>query len=211
MAAVRAGAAIVAMGLAGCAFRQGSPQSPPLGGGGTGAGLAVEGRVGLLQPELAHGVSPAVASCDRSAPEVWNGLDDDCDAEIDEAFVSAGPIQVTLYWETDADIDLSVVDPVGNVVSWRSPQAATGGYLDRDARGACGGGETARGENVVWATPMPPVGQYHVVLDYYEDCRGVGETDTTFSVSVDGRIVGAYRYRLEPDGHGVTVATFGVP
>lgn len=168
-------------------------------------------RVGLLQPELVAGVAVVEAACDPSTRETWNGIDDDCDAQIDEEFVVAGPIQVTLWWQTDADIDLSVVDPSGNPVSWKSPRSPTGGFLDRDARGACGGGETQTGENIVWATPTPPFGQYHVVLDYYEDCHGVGRTPVVFSVSVDGRIVGTYRYPIDPGTHGVTVATFGVP
>jgi len=192
-------------------MRSTSPTSPTTGGTSAGNAISAEGRLSLLEPDVARGVSAATTPCDAAAPERWNGLDDDCDAQIDEEFVVPGPIQVTLYWETDADIDLSVVDPQGNVVSWQTPQSATGGFLDRDARGACGEGETQRGENVVWATPTPPFGQYHVVLDYYEDCRGVGETEAVFSVSVDGRIVGAYRYRIAGDTHNVTVATFAVP
>src|SRR5688572_5060517 len=47
--------------------------------------------------------------------------------------VGAGDIQVTATWDTEADVDLHVVDPSGFEIYWADRHAPSGGELDLDS------------------------------------------------------------------------------
>ena len=144
------------------------------------------------------GVSLSQVTCSPDAVEQCNGLDDDCDGQIDDGCGwESGAIQVTIHWQTGADVDLYVRDPFGEVVSYQRRQVSSGGVLDHDARGACvPGGDTI--ENVYWATPAPPRGEYVVELHYWGECGVAAETPVRVSVSVGGRVIGVYDVTLAP-------------
>jgi hypothetical protein len=166
--------------------------------------------VAVNAPQLGAGVQVVEATCAQGAPEVCNGLDDNCNGVIDEGCgYSTGAIQITLAWNTGADIDMYVTDPFGNVVSYQNTQVPSGGMLDHDARGNCRRGPNNTIENVYWNSPQPPPGQYQIVLHYYSDCGGAGPTTTTTSVAVGGRILGTYNLTLMPNQR-VPVATFQI-
>lgn len=164
-------------------------------------------------PQVESGVTVIEASCTQGAQEICNGLDDNCNGQIDEGCgYSSGNIQVTLAWNTGADIDLYVTDPAGETISYSHRQSASGGNLDHDARGNCRSDQDNNTiENVYWNSPNPPSGTYQVALHYWGECNSnAGPTTTTLSISVGGRIIGAYNYTLAPNQR-VTVATFNIP
>lgn len=132
-------------------------------------------------------------------------------AESRELRVSApgapeGALVVSLSWDTDADLDLHVVDPSGveiwkgDVTSQVPDGGASGGELDVDAGAGCVA-DGRRRENVVWGAAPPP-GRYVVRVDTFSLCASSyatwrvevrangarlgaaegqsGETDTTF-------------------------------
>lgn len=170
-------------------------------------------HVQVSQPQVETGVTVIEASCTQGAQEVCNGLDDNCNGQIDEGCgYSSGNIQITLAWNSGADIDMYVTDPAGETISYSHTQAASGGHLDHDARGACRPNDANNTiENVYWNTPQPPSGTYQVALHYYGECNSnAGPTNTTLSISVGGRIVGAYNYTLAP-AQRVTIASFAIP
>ena len=72
-----------------------------------------------------------------------------------EATLHTGVVQVSLRWSSTADLDLSVIDPLGDNVSFSDRSAASGGRLDVDANANCRNPTTAPVENVVWPTPRP--------------------------------------------------------
>ena len=162
-----------------------------------------------FQIELQAGVTSLGVQCTPGVAESCNGLDDNCDGRIDEGCGwQTGAIQITLAWQTGADIDLYVRDPSGFENSSQTRQSPTGGILDHDARGACvPGGDTI--ENVYWSTPQPPRGRYDIALHYWGDCGVAGPTPAQVSISVGGQIVGVYNVVLTP-GERLPIATLPI-
>ncbi len=171
-------------------------------------------QVTAPQPQVATGVSVVTTSCTQGAPEVCNGLDDDCDGQIDEGCgYSSGNIQITLAWNTGADLDLYVTDPAGETISYSHTHSASGGTLDHDARGQCRPNDQNNHiENTYWnAQQHPPSGTYQVAVHYWGECNSnAGPTTATLSISVGGRVIGAYNYTLAPSQR-VTIASFNIP
>jgi len=58
--------------------------------------------------------------------------------------VKVGDPQFTLLWDTDADLDLHVIEPGGKEIYWESPKGAHGGELDVDNTKGFGP------ENIYW-------------------------------------------------------------
>ena len=163
-----------------------------------------------LSLEPADGVVRVPAVCDRAAGEACNGLEDDCDGRVDEGCgYGGGALQVTLAWNSDADVDLYVIDPSGEEVSFHQRRVASGGHLDHDARGACRPQAEARVENAVWQDAPPP-GTYRVEAHYLFECEDAGRTTTTVSIAAAGVVAGAYNYTLTPNERA-TLLTFEVP
>lgn len=92
---------------------------------------------------------------------------------------------VSLAWDVDADLDLVVVTPEGDVVDGRRPTTAapgdggvvppaalndpSTGVLDRNSNGGCHV-DRIRRENVVWQGPPRP-GVYRVYVNLFDACR----------------------------------------
>lgn len=149
--------------------------------------------------------------CDADASEQCNAIDDDCDGTIDEGCgYGSGPIQVTLAWDTGADLDLHVTDPLGETISNTHRRSGTGGRMDRDGRGRCRPGTELNVENVFWEVEQPLGGTYRVQVHYWGECNSsAGPTEATVSIAVGDR-ARAFRYVVTP-GERVTVATFEIP
>ncbi len=162
-------------------------------------------------PETHDGVQQMAEDCTAGAAETFNGRDDNCNGQIDEGFLGSGAVQITLWWDTDADVDLYVVDPSGAEISYQNRSSPSGGTLDRDARGACNTPQRETTENVFWNTERPPSGRYQVIVDYFDACQRGGTTPVVLSISVGGRVVGSYRYELQPTDRRLTMATFQLP
>lgn len=169
--------------------------------------------VQVSQPELHAGVTVIEASCVQGSQEQCNGLDDNCNGQIDEGCgYQSGNIQITLAWDGPADLDMYVTDPAGETISYQHARSASGGHLDHDARGQCRANQANNNiENVYWGVPNPASGTYQVALHFWGDCNsGVSSADATISISVGGRVIGAYRYTIGA-GQRDTVATFTIP
>jgi tRNA (guanosine-2'-O-)-methyltransferase len=171
-------------------------------------------QVQVAAPQAGVGVVIVESNCTPGAAEACNGLDDNCNGQIDEGCgYSSGHIQITAHWDTGADIDLYVHDPANERIFYGHRSAASGGQLDHDARGACNRGQNNnRIENVFWNTPNPPPGDYRVELHYWNgSCSSnQGPTTATVSIAIGGQVVGVYRHTLNPDQR-TAVANFRLP
>jgi uncharacterized protein YfaP (DUF2135 family) len=101
--------------------------------------------------------------------------------------VGTGDIQISVAWSDTSDVDLHVIDPNGEEISFSHRTSASGGTLDLDGNAACarntvqGVNTFVSNENVVWATGSAPAGEYRVILDYWSPC---GNASTDYVVTV---------------------------
>lgn len=96
---------------------------------------------------------------------------------------AGGDIQVSVTWDTDADVDLHVVEPGGAEIYYGSPTSGSGGELDIDANAACSTSNLTQ-ENIGWAPGSAPAGTYIVRVDYWDAC---GAVQTNYIVTVSLR------------------------
>jgi hypothetical protein len=119
-----------------------------------------------------------------------------------EPVLGTGDVQVTLRWDTDADLDLHVTDPSGQTVSYGTPSVPSGGQLDVDAHAGCS--EEAPVENVFWPTGGAPSGGYTARVHYFGAC-GAGPSNYELTARVDGRVVEQRTGTLGAPGEEATV------
>jgi len=100
--------------------------------------------------------------------------------------VGTGDVQVTLAWDTDADVDLHVIDPNGDEVYWANRMVPSGGELDLDSNAVCSN-DGVRNENITWPVGSAPQGTYIVRVDYWSNCE-VASTDYTVLVNNGGNV-----------------------
>ncbi|MFT4188212.1 MAG: hypothetical protein QM621_06480 [Aeromicrobium sp.] len=103
-----------------------------------------------------------------------------------------GEIQVTLQWSTGADLDVHVIDPIGDEVYFSNDQVDSGGWLDVDMIPGCYESDGSQGsrsiENIFWDDSVtPPPGEYTAFVKDYSGC-GVS-SDYQMQVFVGGVLV----------------------
>lgn len=96
---------------------------------------------------------------------------------------AGGDIQVSVTWDSDADVDLHVVEPGGSEIYYGNPNSGTGGELDIDANAACSVSGLTQ-ENIGWAPGSAAPGTYIVRVDYWDAC---GAVETNYIVTVSLR------------------------
>jgi len=93
--------------------------------------------------------------------------------------VGTGVVQVSVTWNSNADVDLYVVEPGGAVIYYGTPTAASGGSLDLDSNPACAL-DNIRNENITYPNSAPS-GTYTVRVNLYAEC---GAVSTDYVVTV---------------------------
>ena len=100
------------------------------------------------------------------------------------AAVDDGQVEITVSWDTDATLDLIVVDPNGHGVYYLQPEVPSGGVLDLAS--FCGPRSFIRNAHVAWSKGSPPPGRYEVRVYHRERCDAE-ETNYLVSVYNHGR------------------------
>jgi hypothetical protein len=146
-----------------------------------------------------------------SAADIEGRMGMPSDRSYKAILVGAGDIQVTVAWDTDADVDLHVIDPGGEEIYWANRQSASGGQLDLDSNAACAG-DNVRNENISWPVGTAPQGAYTVRVDYWSECTAQ-QTNYTVVIHNEGETDIHYGMFSGPGdqggaGSGVEIATF---
>jgi len=98
--------------------------------------------------------------------------------------VGTGDVQVNITWDSRADVDLHVVDPLGEELYWAHKTSVSGGQLDLDSNAGCSS-DGPRAENIFWASGLvAPRGDYVIRVDYWSNCS---EVTTKYVVTVNAR------------------------
>lgn len=102
-----------------------------------------------------------------------------------EPALGTGDVQVTLRWSGGSDLDLHVIDPNGEEISFSSTTSSSGGQLDVDCiPGSSCPSDGPHVENVFWPTGAAPSGAYSAFA------RNLGDTaEFTLTVLVGGEEV----------------------
>ena len=103
--------------------------------------------------------------------------------------VRSSDVQVTVSWDSDADLDLHVADPNGDELFRRVRRTASGGVLDIIAGETCPAGGLAplRNEHATWSGGDPPPGLYEVRVTHDANCEAE-ETNYVVSVYNHGQV-----------------------
>jgi hypothetical protein len=83
--------------------------------------------------------------------------------------------------EVQVDLDVHVVDPDGEEISWENGSSASGGVLERDCKcSSCPDGPV---EDVVW-TEAAPSGTYTAWVAFYAVCEPYNDAGANFLLRV---------------------------
>jgi uncharacterized protein (TIGR03437 family) len=127
--------------------------------------------------------------------------------------VGTANVKVSLSWDTPTDVDLHLVEPGGEEIFYDHDRSAAGGVLDLDSNAGCSI-DGVNNENITYlAGRTPPVGEYILRVDFWEDCGGTGaNTIVTTTVCGDTRTF-PLRFPANSDdrggrGDGIEVTRF---
>lgn len=91
-----------------------------------------------------------------------------------------GALTASLTWAGAADLNLFVIDPAGQPVSWSAPAAASGGVLQIDSNTGCETLSDQPVEHVYWPQIVP--GDYQVWVWMQNGCGLPADAITTFTL-----------------------------
>lgn len=106
--------------------------------------------------------------------------------EIELVRSGTGDVKVTLSFDRLHDLDLRVVEPNGEEISYTNDASQTGGKLDLDSGSHCEP-NAANAENIFWPPEGAPPGEYIVNVQNFEQCSP-GAIDFTVRVAYDNRV-----------------------
>lgn len=129
------------------------------------AGAACDGEVALSLPtNLEAGDFCVTFSVEDTAGRVSNA-GKSC---LSALKLGSGTLQVSLSWNTaGTDVDLAIVEPGGNRISFSNRKSKSGGALDRDDRDGFGP------ENIFWDGNAPD-GEYAIEVTFYSGGNSTG-------------------------------------
>jgi uncharacterized protein YfaP (DUF2135 family) len=107
--------------------------------------------------------------------------------EIELVQSGTGDVKVTLSFDRVHDLDLHVIEPNGEEISFTNNASATGGQLDLDSGSNCDA-SAANAENVFWPPGGAPAGEYRVTVHNYQQCSA-GAIAYTVRVAYDTKVI----------------------
>lgn len=121
--------------------------------------------------------------------------------------LGTGDVQVTLLWDGGEDLDLHVIDPTGfelNFGTAKAPSSSpSGGQLDVDNLGECGGSASTKVENIYWPEGAAPGGEYQAWVKNFGSCGG--SASFQLRIIVAGQVVYEEEGTVQPDAESPRV------
>lgn len=102
--------------------------------------------------------------------------------------LGTGDVQVTLFWKGADDVDLHVIDPLGQRVYFGNNQVSGGGRLDLDMNAGEAPWSTNAQENIYWPFGSAPQGRYRVLVHHYRRNGGPNAIPFTLRILDKGRV-----------------------
>ncbi len=132
--------------------------------------------------------------------------------QVQPGDLSLADISATLRWTGASDVDLHVIDALGQEVYWSDTSTPEGGRLDLDSNPGCDI-DNINQEIISWPAGKAPAGDYRVFVQYYDDC-GIPSSAYNVKLAIKGRAVQTFTGTFNgPGGDAVadTVARFTYP
>jgi pSer/pThr/pTyr-binding forkhead associated (FHA) protein len=159
--------------------------SEGLGAGASSVGMRaalIGGLLGVFGGGLGSGLGQAVAGAGGGGGSVFSG---EMAKRLREAGAKEGEIEIGLIWRNTNDIDLHVLDPRGEEISFSNRRSRSGGELDVDRNASCGSTTSNPVEHIVWESGAPH-GQYKVGVHHYASCGPVDPTPFDVEIGYGG-------------------------
>jgi len=110
-------------------------------------------------------------------------------AELLNLDLPSGDIEVTLTWETNADLQLLVRDPSGNSVYDDVPSVPSGGRLTAQGNVNCTTTEGSPVSYIYWPEGFLRIGSYEVEVWYQSECNDTRDVFFTIYIVVEGNLI----------------------
>ncbi|MCA0453242.1 MAG: PPC domain-containing protein [Chloroflexi bacterium] len=123
------------------------------------------------------------------------------EAPVEGQVLTATGLEFELSWDTVANLDLEVRDPVGGSLFWETPSVESGGTFSANANGACNALSEAASERATWPSGAVPAGSYEMIVYFQqqEDCPNSNPANLTLTVTLDSEQVSEVTATIQPD------------
>ncbi|MBN2469911.1 MAG: PPC domain-containing protein [Anaerolineae bacterium] len=101
----------------------------------------------------------------------------------------AGSIEISLLWNTGADLQLLVRDPSGNAVYDDIPFGNSGGVLEEDGNVNCVETTTSPVSYIYWPPDRLPPGTYEIEVWYQNQCNDASPVTFNLTARVNGQVI----------------------
>ncbi len=150
--------------------------------------------------QLSLAVTDAAAPAPTATPEAQAAQP--ASFEPPGELLTATGLQVTLTWNSVANLDLEVRDPVGGSLFFNTPTTPSGGTFGVNVNSVCATRTAdAPTERASWRAGVIPTGSYEILV-YYDpltDCPTTEPVTFTLNVNVDGRQLAPVEGTLSPN------------
>ena len=100
-----------------------------------------------------------------------------------------GSVEVSLLWNTNADLQLLVRDPSGASVFDDTPTSNSGGSLNRNGNVNCANTTTSPVSYIYWPQDRLPPGTYEVEVWYQNNCNDTSPVTFSLTVRVNDQVI----------------------
>ena len=116
--------------------------------------------------------------------------------------LTATGLTISLTWNSTANLDLEVRDPIGGSLRFATPQVESGGVFDVNVNSVCNDvTASAPTEQASWPAGSLPTGSFELLIYYQplEDCPTADPAGFTITVTLDGEVLDSIEGSLLPN------------